>query len=777
MTESLKPALPLVGEQYDSETASRFVSELIARMPKGHTFQTADLLEEHPELRQFDSAVVNLAYEQYCRQIEAGESVDVSRFVKAFPDHQESLLEMLELHRLLDADDILTNPATKNWPNIGDTFRGFELIEELGRGAFSRVFLATQAEVGDRFVVVKVCVLGQDEAKSLGQLQHPQVVRVFSVHHVQTSELTAICMPYLSRATLLDVVQGAFKKNTPRRAEAITDIVARTNHLDARLEAETSDPQDVDGMKGLTYAEAIAEIGRQVALALAYTHRRGYCHCDVKPSNVLITRAGRAKLFDFNLASRMDDGDGNVRGTIVYMAPEQLRAIADPNDKEFRVDHQCDVFSYGVTIYQLLTGKLPYGELPPDASKQEVAELLHQRQRSGPLSLLQQDPAVGAGIARIVERCLEFDPARRPPTMQVVAEQLEQQLKPARRALRWLRSRRRLLAGTALLFSGAAALTGTGYALADWAEWGHDAYRRENYERASLYYSRAITMDSDNPNLWFWRGRANLGSGSISDAGRDFEQAKRLLKDQSMKIDGRLSASLGYFAAMTAWEQTLENAEAAPENREYLSNNSKKLFLLAKIRFEEAEKQGVVNAAIYNNLGYCHVELGETEIAIGYFEKAAQYEPVPAASWYRLALFGLQATSGTGNESDLKNLDRAAVRIRKAIEGGASQGSIYRTAAYVHARRCSVLGAKNVRKQDLAPVLHFCKKSLEAGVPLSQMEHLADFYPQLKGNAEYMAMLKTPRLANPNPAPLQRFLDPLAGTEEPIYLIPRQPLP
>src|SRR5262245_51964540 len=95
--------------------------------------------------------------------------------------------------------------AVTQLPEAGTSFQGFRLLEELGRGAFGRVFLAQPGDLAERHVVLKVSADVFGETQSLAQLQHTNIVPVYSVH--RSGPLQAICMPYLGSTTLADVVK------------------------------------------------------------------------------------------------------------------------------------------------------------------------------------------------------------------------------------------------------------------------------------------------------------------------------------------------------------------------------------------------------------------------------------------------------------------------------------------------------------------------------------------------------------------------------------------
>ncbi len=95
--------------------------------------------------------------------------------------------------------------AAREMPQVGDRFEGFDLVGELGRGAFGRVFLARQDDLARRFVALKITPQFSEESQRLAQLQHTNIVPIFSVH--RTERLQAICMPFLGPNTLADLLR------------------------------------------------------------------------------------------------------------------------------------------------------------------------------------------------------------------------------------------------------------------------------------------------------------------------------------------------------------------------------------------------------------------------------------------------------------------------------------------------------------------------------------------------------------------------------------------
>ena len=237
----------------------------------------------------------------------------------------------------------LTAPGTgAEPPSIEELVRALpelENFELLGQGGMGAVFRARHRHL-DRPVAVKVLgsALRDDEAfaerftreaRTLAQLDHPNVVKVYDFGHRQG-------LYYL----VMELVDGVNLRQTLRAG-------------------------------GLSTQEALAMVPR-ICEALQFAHDHGVVHRDIKPENILIDRQGAVKIADFGLAKLVGAGaDRNltqtrqIMGTPNYMAPEQ---VEHPTE----VDHRADIFALGVVFYELLTGELPIGRFPPPSRKVEI---------------------------------------------------------------------------------------------------------------------------------------------------------------------------------------------------------------------------------------------------------------------------------------------------------------------------------------------------------------------------------------------------------------------
>jgi serine/threonine protein kinase len=454
------------------ETLQEWLDRIVRDWPVGVPFDARAILAELPEFRGNTSLVLDLAYEEFCQEEEAGRAPLASRFAARFPEVETSLRDLLDAHRRLHRDESagLRNRAV-DWPVCGETILDFALQRELGRGVHSRVFLARERSLGDRTVVVKVCVGGDHEASLLGRLVHPHVVPVPSVGRVPNSRLFTICMPYAGEVTLHEAVRRAFEhaEGRPETCAAITARLAaaveRAGGCDPGIERKSA-PRDRDPLED-GYLAFVASTGVKLAEALEHAHRSGYLHCDVKPSNVLLTPDGEPLMLDFNLARVRSADEGRRGGTLPFMAPEQLRLVADGTPAAVapfgrgsgvleslllgddfcggierpvgeRIDERTDVFGLAATLYHALANAAPFdaGVSLADVSLAEE----YARRRVPAVGPDCGDSELGRRLIAVIRSGLAFDPADRPASMAEFAAALRNCL-PRRVADRPRRSR------------------------------------------------------------------------------------------------------------------------------------------------------------------------------------------------------------------------------------------------------------------------------------------------------------------------------------------------
>ncbi len=160
------------------------------------------------------------------------------------------------------------------------------------------------------------------------------------------------------------------------------------------------------GRQGQISLSKAVDIGRQIAEALCYLHRKNVVHLDIKPSNILLSRdGGRVVLTDFGIARAANEleqsPEGGTAGTLGYAAPERLYRSAPPNAR-------ADVYSLGTVLYELLTGRLPFsGNTPAEVMEAAVNDTAHQPPST-------HNPQVPPALDDVVMRCLRKDRDSRP---------------------------------------------------------------------------------------------------------------------------------------------------------------------------------------------------------------------------------------------------------------------------------------------------------------------------------------------------------------------------
>jgi tetratricopeptide (TPR) repeat protein len=523
------------------------VAEVISTWRAGVRPDTAAVLAKHPELRQCPGVILDLAYEEYCLRQEAGERLSLESFCDRFPSCRHSLGKLLAVHSLGDDDSILAASLTLEeieWPELDRDFLGFYLLRELGRGAFARVYLARQPALGNRFVVVKVAQFGATEAEMMGRLAHRNIVPVHSVNEDPQTHMSAVCMPYLGSATLLDILDVGFAADRPpERAKLIQEVAWEESIPQAVPEMYLEpDPR----LQRSSYVDGVVHLGAQLAEALQHTHQAGICHRDLKPSNVLLTPSGRPMLLDFNLSSDTQLEQTFVGGTLPYMAPEELRRqLSETPVQEADGDPRSDLFSLGVILYELLTGHLPFGDRPPDADPMQAARHLLATQKKGFRPIQAVHPHINTSLVRIVEQCLALEPDARPNSAEELVKALRAQLTRSSRLMRW-GARRKVLLATATL----AALLLTSLAVGgmvmrrslldlSYVE-GQKAYAAGDYQRAVQCFSRACDGMPDAYEPLFARGQTLMALDKYDDGLGDLKAA------YDLHPSGPTAAWLGY---------------------------------------------------------------------------------------------------------------------------------------------------------------------------------------------------------------------------------------
>ncbi|WZO99198.1 protein kinase [Isosphaeraceae bacterium EP7] len=420
--------------------------------------------------------LVGLAYEEFCLREDAGEEPEPAEYLARFPEASTALRRVLDIHGLVGSGTTTTTQDCDvsggvAFPEAGQTIGGFHLVEELGRGAFARVFLARERQLADRPVALKVSRTGSREPQTLARLQHTNIVPVHSYRVDPATGLHLLCMPYFGGLTLARLL--ASQADEPVRSGG--DLVARLDQIAHQTGAAATGRSTARAaLARRTYPRAVAWWAARMAEALEHAHDRGVLHRDVKPSNVLLTGDGLPMLLDFNLAreSVADDAEGpaTLGGTFDYMAPEHLEALADGLPDE--VDARSDIYSMGVLLYETLAGARPFASASKARTVTETLLRAADERRRVVASPRAVRPEVPPDLDAVVRRCLAPDRSQRYANATELAIDLravadDMPLKYAREPLpsryrRWSRRNRRALIvsiplALALIVAGATA--------------------------------------------------------------------------------------------------------------------------------------------------------------------------------------------------------------------------------------------------------------------------------------------------------------------------------
>lgn len=586
--------------EVDTRSGSRSVTRLDAAddikkaWRAGQVPSAAHALRDHPEFAPNRSLVLDLIYDEYCFRTMSGEAIHAEEFANTFPSYKESVLRLIEVHHYFDCLPSQTRVGL--WPEPGDVLAGFHLIECLGEGGAGKAYLAEDLSLASRLVVIKLSRLGCAEAEIMAKLRHAQIIPIHTVQTLPDRGLSVLCMPYLGRATLADLIAALFSRGRPERAAEIASLLQRLN-VDERIPS-ANDRLQTRGR----YIDAVIELGAQIAAALAHAHALEISHGDIKPSNILIGFDGKPMLMDFNLSA--DKGDpAYLGGTLAYMPPEQLVA--------FTGERAClnsgqrlrgDVFSLGVVLYELLTGALPFPQSNKPKSTAQAALQLLALQCDGCVPIAAHNPEIDSSLAKFVERCLSADLHNRPADAEEVFQELNRQRTFWSWCRRSSRRHRRALVGASGASICCIVVTLLYHAsLPSYPERqferASEAYVRTDYSTALEALDAALRGDPYYANAYFLRGKILIHQNQFEAALRDFQCARKAYPD------ARAYAEQGYCYAM-------------------LGNHRNALYF-----FNESLKRGFESAELYNDIGYSHSQLSEFERAQEYYNRALALSP------------------------------------------------------------------------------------------------------------------------------------------------------
>ena len=304
--------------------------------------------------------------EEFADRARRGESPSISEYEARFPDQAEKIRKLLGAVAMMEQ----LRRGSKQARFLPERIGEFRVLRELGRGGMGVVYEAVQESLW-RHVAVKAIhhtqldskrlQRFQREAQAVAQLHHTNIVPIFGVG--EHDGVPYYAMQYI-KGRGLDAVLESWRNGSPPAPER-------------RRQA--------------------ARFALQAAEALAYAHDQGVLHRDIKPANLLIDEHDAVWVTDFGLAKLVGHEEltasGDVIGTLRYLAPESLRGISEARS---------DVYSLGLTLYEMITLNPPFGDLTP-------SELLHRVSEGQPVRPRQVDPTIPRDLETIVLKATARD--------------------------------------------------------------------------------------------------------------------------------------------------------------------------------------------------------------------------------------------------------------------------------------------------------------------------------------------------------------------------------
>src|SRR5262245_646969 len=381
---------------------------------------------------QTDNPIDELA-EEFARRWRAGEEPSVDEYAARHPQWADEIREILPAVVMMEQlkprrEDAPTlaepdSPAARVPEQVGE----FRIVRELGRGGMGVVYEALQESLGRRvalkllpassFANEKFRARFRRESLAAARLHHTNIVPVFEVG--EHDGVWFYVMQLIDGRSLDAVVRDAGLANA--------DTVPLTTKSEKSGIGRQESENQGQGTRRLTPA-TVAHVGVQVADALSYAHDQGVLHRDIKPSNLILDEHGIVWVTDFGVAKLLEEVNlthsGDLVGTLKYMAPERFQGESDARS---------DVYSLGLTLYELLARRPAYADTTPQ-------QIIHIITHNDPTPLRKLAPTVPADLETIILKAAARDAGHRYQTAGELADDLRRFLddRPilARRATR-----------------------------------------------------------------------------------------------------------------------------------------------------------------------------------------------------------------------------------------------------------------------------------------------------------------------------------------------------
>ena len=488
-----------------------------------------------------DTLVAEVA-DQFTDEVNASLSPSIEDYACRYPEIATIIRQVFPALGVLGGSSPSGSLNGDDHGHVTGVLGDFRILGELGRGGMGVVYDAEQISLGRR-VALKVLPFAamldkqqlarfKNEARAAATLDHPNIVAIHSVgtergvHYYAMQLIEGRSLAQLIETlrqgreqSIVSPAPSPWRGGTKRaRASEVAraqcgstcEVPGRGGEADTRDantppltpprqgEGDGSTVRDVQAavstlpdFNSREYYQTVARLGVQAAEALDHAHQNGVLHRDIKPANLLLDDAGKLWITDFGLARIEADAGmtmtGDLLGTLRYMSPEQTLG------KRVMVDHRSDIYSLGVTLYELLT-------LRPPFAAEDRHELLRQISFDEPQSFRHISPRIAKDLETIVLKAIEKNPADRYVTAAELALDLQRFLEakaikarpggPIQRIVKW--SRRHVAfvgAAAAVLMISTLVLAGSSLRI---TKWYREAEASAQNARQSATESKAV---------------------------------------------------------------------------------------------------------------------------------------------------------------------------------------------------------------------------------------------------------------------------------------------
>jgi serine/threonine protein kinase len=388
---------------------------------------------EFPELLENGEPPCDLIYEEYHIRRTAGDNVSPSEYYRRFPGSADALKRLMGTENFSATTQLVSTRRIEGF-RAGEKIEDFDLLVELGKGAFGSVFLARQISM-QRMVALKLSADKGNEPQTLATLEHPNIIRVYDQRKLPGQPVRLLYMQFAPGGTLAEVIK--LVRVTPPAARNGGLLITAVNEAVERSGAVATDNTRLKRrLDAAGWPETVCRLGVQLAHALDHAHRQGVLHRDVKPANVLLAADGSPKLADFNISfcSQLDGASpaAYFGGSLAYMSPEQIEACNPAHDRQPKdLDGRSDLFSLAVVLWEMVYGQRPFTDDDMDSGWTAMLTAMAKRRRSEqPIAPSGQKDAVAVRMEHVLRKTLSPDPDQRPADGAAMARELMLCLNP-----------------------------------------------------------------------------------------------------------------------------------------------------------------------------------------------------------------------------------------------------------------------------------------------------------------------------------------------------------